>query len=826
MNPLQSLNLPVSAQGEWAAKRFYGDSILATAYLPLAYALLGMVKNRMALGGITYGHQILHLPNGGTIRVLRNGAYNILEIDVTQVYPSPSSSLGGKHGFIFYPKTKTAPLGIYPPGTQAVFYPLPVSEPPWLPFSTLSYQYVEDGNTFNLTATAPTGAQAGNQFFFAEDGAVYSWWHSPCGDGPLTRFAHKGITYAPYLSGTSLRYYTAASQTASLGAIIYKGGAPWFLVPVGTGEVIAGFWTGAIEIEKDVLVQRYVVALYSMRCQVIIKAFNNPQLLSSGMTTMDVVPTESLPLVWGGSNINTSPNSVSWPIKISSTGDKAALILINDSDPVQYDKDRANQMVVAELSITHKKDSFSYRKAGDIIYPMGTRKETSRIIYRYNWETPKSANGGGFHRFGACTGSQYAQYADEYEFVGASDQYPVALSYTSSDELHVAFLALAKGKYFSGAEAASAISMDVTTDIYTERSSPRGVHVEQVYTASGEGFARNLYSHHQQRANSNFSVVDSHAKVLVPTIKTGYGEKNEISGTHTWDVHYLSDTMSTPWRTISNATYVKNMKGSQISSGVAGTGYVRFINLREDVVLYYVMDSASGGYAEETRDDYRRDDANSTWPGTGHREIEHHIDNVGTNGSTQKIGVSLVLSVGGKQYQYADGAEANNETSKEYHDHYLEVDDKIMLNTRTGTFNSPYPNIMTPGIYRTCNIYEIAAPNIAGVSNDTSATVTESVVSASEMVMLFYPAVPIEFSYAGDYRTSKPPVWAYSFKLLWKTSFNDPAKGLILLELKDTKTDSTFGPLNKHIPVLDKDGKTTEETVTDPTLTVYPIGLF
>lgn len=78
-----SLNLPVSAQGEWAAKRFYGDPELAAQYLPVAYALLGAVKNRMALGGVGYGHQMLELPDGTRIRVLRNGNQNILEIAVT-----------------------------------------------------------------------------------------------------------------------------------------------------------------------------------------------------------------------------------------------------------------------------------------------------------------------------------------------------------------------------------------------------------------------------------------------------------------------------------------------------------------------------------------------------------------------------------------------------------------------------------------------------------------------------------------------------------------------------------------------------------------------
>lgn len=78
-----SLNVPVSSQGEWTAKRFYGDPQLAAAYLPVAYALLGSVKNRMAYGGVWYGHQQIELPDGTRIRVLRNRNQNIVEIDTS-----------------------------------------------------------------------------------------------------------------------------------------------------------------------------------------------------------------------------------------------------------------------------------------------------------------------------------------------------------------------------------------------------------------------------------------------------------------------------------------------------------------------------------------------------------------------------------------------------------------------------------------------------------------------------------------------------------------------------------------------------------------------
>lgn len=94
-----SLEVRASSKGEWAAKRFKGDAGLATAYLPLANQILGAVTHQMALGGISYGHRRVVLPDGTVIRVIRNGADNLIEIDVRTVevlvFPSGSIFLEG-----------------------------------------------------------------------------------------------------------------------------------------------------------------------------------------------------------------------------------------------------------------------------------------------------------------------------------------------------------------------------------------------------------------------------------------------------------------------------------------------------------------------------------------------------------------------------------------------------------------------------------------------------------------------------------------------------------------------------------------------------------
>ena len=202
-----TLNLPVSAQGEWAAKRFYGDPKLAAAYLPVAYALLGEVKNRMAYGEVSFGHRAIELPDGTRIRVIRNGEQNILEIETVPVVGREIFPGTGTAGMIFYPRTESAPLGIYTPAGPAARHPVPVEQ---RPFATLSYQYNEEESKFDLSAAAPVNTQSGNQFFQEPGGAVFSWWHSPHGDGPLIQYTNPESTYTPYLFSNAVYYRTVA----------------------------------------------------------------------------------------------------------------------------------------------------------------------------------------------------------------------------------------------------------------------------------------------------------------------------------------------------------------------------------------------------------------------------------------------------------------------------------------------------------------------------------------------------------------------------------------------------------------------------------------
>jgi hypothetical protein len=212
-----SLNVPVSSQGEWSAKRFYGDPKLAAEFLPVAYALLGQVKNRMAYGDVGYSHQRIELPNGVIIRVSRNGEQNILEIDVSPLLLTEEFITQTAFGFAFLPKDRTERRGWViiatengPQASHAEPYPIPFDGIPELEIDyagvgVLVYGVRGEENVLrtsgdgeSLSVTLGTGRTTvfGNNFCF--DGtSVYSFFFSPHGDLCITPYV--GNFYNPFL---------------------------------------------------------------------------------------------------------------------------------------------------------------------------------------------------------------------------------------------------------------------------------------------------------------------------------------------------------------------------------------------------------------------------------------------------------------------------------------------------------------------------------------------------------------------------------------------------------------------------------------------------
>lgn len=106
--------------------RFRGDPKLAAGYLPFAQAVLGDLDHRLTLGGIEQGARQIQLADGAVVRVVRNGAIRIIEIDASRIHRADElwQTLFLESGFLdvqpLVPYGTPKPAAkVYP--TQAVF---------------------------------------------------------------------------------------------------------------------------------------------------------------------------------------------------------------------------------------------------------------------------------------------------------------------------------------------------------------------------------------------------------------------------------------------------------------------------------------------------------------------------------------------------------------------------------------------------------------------------------------------------------------------------------------------------------------------------------
>lgn len=324
MDDPQPLLLPVFAQGEWAAKRFYGDPLRAVAFLPVASAMLGELKTRMAQGGVSYGHRSVQFSDGTRIRVLRDGGRNLITID-TRASVRPASEWAHSFGFLCYPKGGgLAVTGWIPPRLKG--------DPPPSPYGTRAKQalrlddfspgyitrlavlYDPSGPGHRLKVGRMTPLCVGNQFSF-DRFDVYSWWGSPTGDGPAYEVDDPQDLppwmYRPFLLGSwcyRLPFWTLPNPPVC-PTQLYKNGHIW----LNAGTAIGDF--RLVSIKQARRRDRAVGLLIGMDLQ----AYTvRGQRLSTGAALVDVrreVRADDSEVV-----------SWPWPWRINASGTEAATL--------------------------------------------------------------------------------------------------------------------------------------------------------------------------------------------------------------------------------------------------------------------------------------------------------------------------------------------------------------------------------------------------------------------------------------------------------------------------------------------------------------------
>ena len=234
-----------------------GDVVRGAALIPLARTLLGGLRQRLVLGGIDSGAYRCQL-NGATITVVCGIGINIARILVPA--EGAASVSAGAHGFTLYPKTDTEPYGIEHRASAAI-YPVddaaPLPPPAWM---KLARVFNAQTHQVTLTPSSLTVALAGNQFVTVGLD-VYSWWHSPYGDGPMANLGKTVLPWEPRETGPYQPYYYAAAFTyrdAGGGKhrppqVVYRNGVPWQSLHgiLPSESVIAGVMVCVVTVVRD-----------------------------------------------------------------------------------------------------------------------------------------------------------------------------------------------------------------------------------------------------------------------------------------------------------------------------------------------------------------------------------------------------------------------------------------------------------------------------------------------------------------------------------------------------------------------------------------------
>lgn len=805
---------------EWkeTIKRFSGDPALSAQYLPIARTVLGGLVQQLRLGGIEQGHRIVNLPDGSKIRVLHNSGINVIEI-IT--YPTFVEEFGGKTsgGFIFYPRTDTVPYGIYTPTGPSITYPL-VSDS-FRPFSNLAYKYDEVTTKYALTARAPSRTQSGNQFFFDAAGTCYSWWHSAKGDGPITVYDGKAylvnnddILYVPMMSAGTIIMFRYPFGATRLYPIIYTGGNPWWYPDVNYYEHIAGYWCGEVTFSDDTTQTRYVVAVASSKRQRVRFIVGiNPVPIIDTYVGMTLIPTEPEFIEWKEDECQFE--RIQWPVRFSVDGQSAATLFYDADDVGAFKATRFTALLLAEIGIEHTLESCVLTKTKETRYDCGMVKNSYKLDYNSN-TTLYVRGHGAYTGLGDGTTTFESIYGKEY--TKEHPELPIGLTYEGND-LKLAFMQIHQPlKTGSNYYGTANYSTSVQQDVYG------GTPFQDIFSASA-----NYTSMGGAKVSQASGVLEIKLdnEVVYTAPESSFAEQELVSSKTQSHTNFTSNTPD--GFEFSRDTVLTTRNDSKTKYNSAYYFVVMFFDIKRKILLSSKTES---GYEREGFYDYTSHTYDNTNNGrtTGNSvEAEAYRKDVYSGNAmfmfdykdVDQFSQSFTIDKLTFEYPYTYTYSLESVG-------YTSATPEI---TETGTFgyaDSP-PMPISDTIERMLLSYivplYVTTPSTA--TNFSDGTEFEPVQIWNYIEALFRPMLPIAMAVAIDDRVSDRNVWAYSFYIDDVIPILNLYTGLWEdLPITFIQTNSTFGPITQHVFLLDAEGGITDQPINDPTLTVYPIGLY
>lgn len=335
----------------------------------------------------------------------------------------------GTYRFTFYPRLVTVGNGgIYTAQTNLFQYPnslVPGMETSdyYTRFSSLSYHQPPKV----IQTKGDLALLSGNQFFF-KGNSVYSWWGSPCGDGP-----EETVSY-PKEFNDPARYVWKDSAPI----VIYKDGDVWaslranyyFATPYDNLYYkIAGVFVGSVTIGQTTQ-RRLMIATYqvgSFSCELSIKAFKKDENQKWTLAGSYLVSTGI-------------DKQLLWPLRFNSIGTECSVI---------YKKQRVEEGIGAVVYLTLDTLSLSYGESSLSVTsqktltdePKMTANESSTIYKDINvtfQRTPYDEYWDVFTQ--NTTMTLHQEHQVDQVFSPTFAKLPIALNYDQDHQLKVLYV--------------------------------------------------------------------------------------------------------------------------------------------------------------------------------------------------------------------------------------------------------------------------------------------------------------------------------------------------------------------------------------------------
>lgn len=460
--------------GQPAVTRFAGDPGFCAQLLPFARTLLGGLLGRLALGGIAQGARLVTLSDGSTVRAVTNDGIHIIEIDRQAVGWQDALAVA----FLVHPHSDSAPNGWWFPTEEATareamggyYYPKHsfysnsgINTNFWWgryhrPHALIAVNQKQQ----RCKLIRDRNMWYGNQTVYSTSGAVWSWWHSPHGDAPLTVPAGlpDRARHVPYLSGGALKVIVNYDEdpswrVATITPVVFRDSQ---LVWSYSDSHIEDFSNAITADDSAIIGGVYPVAGDRILVIVITNSAKTATLYD---VRVHPPSSSTKTLIW--TVTVTDANALRWPWRFSPDGDECSTIVqyARTASSVPYP---AYKIWTLTIGYDAEADTFSASKA-----------ESADYFIRYVVDVSTTESGYVYLGIGTWDVSGSSSIAMDASYY----QIPLALAYRDNGERVIAWLDL----------SGTAVSSSATFS-YTGESVPGGKEGSSNGASSSSGYNR------------------------------------------------------------------------------------------------------------------------------------------------------------------------------------------------------------------------------------------------------------------------------------------------------------------------------------------------